>query len=341
MVKMATIKDVAQSAGVSIATVSRVLNGSSSVKPATKAAIQRAIEKLNYHPNALARGLQKKQSKTIGVLFPDATSYYFAEIIRGINNSVQQAGYKIMVSSAHDATDEANTFMSLWKSQQVSGLIVMMPSTRNVNIFTSSQRNIPLILLNTAITDGADITIKIDNYSGALEITRHLINHGHKAIGFIHGAPNNHDSEERYRGYCDALKLADLTTSPYWEFHGNFTENSGYRAVISLLNHPEKPSAIFAANDSMAIGAIEAIRQFSLKVPQDIAIVGFDDISTAQYINPPLTTMNVPVLEMGEQAGNHLIGLLENRRQTSTQNITVPTHLVVRESCGCQRKNNT
>lgn len=338
---MATIKDVAKSAGVSIATVSRVLNGSSNVKTATKIAVQQTIEELNYHPNALARGLQKKQSKTIGVLFPDATSYYFAEIIRGINNSVQQSGYKIMVSSAHDAADEANAFLSLWKSQQVSGLIVMMPSTHNVNLINSSQRKIPLILLNTAITDGADITIKIDNYSGAMEITRHLINHGHKEIGFIHGAPNNHDSEERYRGYCDALKLAGLTTSSYREFHGNFTENSGYRAALSLLNHREKPSAIFAANDSMAIGAIEAARQLSLKVPQDVALVGFDDISTARYINPPLTTMNVPVLEIGELAGNHLIDRLANNQQANPQNIVVPTRLVVRESCGCHRNSNT
>ncbi|NQT97026.1 MAG: LacI family DNA-binding transcriptional regulator [Candidatus Marinimicrobia bacterium] len=335
---MATIKDVAKSAGVSIATVSRVLNGSANVKQATRDAIQRTIQELNYMPNALARGLQKKQSKTIGVLFPDATSYYFAEIIRGINTCIQQAGYRIVVSSAHDAADEANVFLSLWKSQQVSGMIVMMPSTHNATIFNSTQRSIPLILLNTAITDGADITITIDNYQGAKEITKHLIEHGHQAIGFIHGAPNNHDSEERYRGYQDALNEGNLTRSSHLEFHGNFTENSGYRAVISLLNQSEKPTAIFAANDAMAIGAVEAARQLSLQVPQDIAIVGFDDISTARYINPPLTTMNVPVLEIGEMAGNHLIRLLEDNRQVVTREITVPVHLVVRESCGCPKE---
>lgn len=334
---MATIKDVAKSAAVSIATVSRVLNGSTNVKQSTRDAIQQAIRELNYMPNALARGLQKKKSKTIGILFPDATSYYFSEIIRGINKIIQKSDYRIVISSAHDAADEANTFLSLWKSQQVSGMIVMMPSTHNANLINSTQHKIPLILLNTNITDGADITITIDNYQGAKKITKHLLEHGHRAIGFIHGAPNNHDSAERYRGFCDTITEFNLPVTPYLEFHGNFTENSGYRATISLLNQSNKPTAIFAANDAMAIGAVEAARQLSLQVPDDIAIAGFDDISTARYINPPLTTINVPVFNIGEIAGKHIINLLNNNSCISTDRIMVPVSLVVRESCGCQK----
>jgi len=334
---MATIKDVAKQSGVSIATVSRVINGSVKVKPETREAVLRTIKELNYTPNAIAQGLQKKKTNTIGVLFPDATSYYFAEIIRGINNYVRQNGYQIVVSSSHDAIDEAETFQTLLKSSQVSGMILMMPSIHNKQILNSNIKDIPTILLNTNIDTPESVTIVIDNYTGAKEATAHLISHGHRKIGFIHGAPNNFDSQERYRGYLDALRDGKLQPDKRYEFHGDFTENSGFIGGMELFGSENRPTAIFVANDAMAIGVIEAARRMSLKVPDDVAIIGFDDIPTGKYIYPPLSTVNVPTRKVGEIAGAQIVKMLTTpEKSIKNKRITIPVSLQLRESCGCQ-----
>ena len=338
---MSTIKDVAKRSGVSIATVSRVINESEKVKPSTRKIVLKAIQELNYVPSAIAQGLQKKHTNTIGVIFPDATSYYFAEIIRGINNRVREEGYHIVVSSSHSAEDEAKTFLTLLKSRQVCGMIIMMPSIHNEEVLNSYIRDVPAILLNTEIETLESVTIVIDNYQGARGVTQHLVDHGHTKIGFIHGAPQNYDSQERYRGFLDALRVNGLKHSSSLESQGNFTENGGFQAALELLDKPVRPTAIFAANDAMAIGAIEAARQLSLQVPEEIAIVGFDDVSTAKYMSPPLTTVNVPVLKIGQIAGDHMIALLSGKAsEEQRRKVVVPVTLIVRESCGCARKQN-
>jgi len=339
---MTTIKDVAKKAGVSIATVSRVINGNTNVRAQTRENVTKAIEELNYTPSAIAQGLQKKVTKTIGVIFPDASSYYFAEIIRGINRYLQKHAYQVVVSSSHDAEDEAKTFFSLVNGRQVDGVILMMPSIHNAEVINSHIRDLPAVLLNTEINTPESVTLVIDNYQGAYEATIHLVEHGHTKIGFIHGSRNNYDSEERYRGYLNALAEAGIAPDKDLETRGKFIENSGFEAARALMEQENRPTAIFAANDAMAIGAIEAAKRLSLDIPNDVAIVGFDDISTARFISPSLTTVNVPVLKIGQLAGEYLLKQLRGEAKEERDQIAVvPVNFVRRESCGCPPNHHT
>jgi len=333
---MTTIKDVARQAGVSIATVSRVINGNDNVRQTTREAVLKAVESLNYTPSALAQGLQKKQTQTIGILFPDASSYYFAEIIRGINHYVRHHGYQIVVSSSHDAEEEAETLNTLLKSRQVDGVILMMPSVHNVDSLSIYLQDVPAVLLNTEIEFPDSVTICPDNYYGAYQATMHLIEHGHTRLGILYGSPQNYDSQERYRGFTDALETSGITHRKEYEAKGDFSEHTGYQAARNILNQPERPTALFAANDAMAIGAMESAKQLGLQVPSDLAVCGFDDISTARYMSPPLTTVSVPVFHIGQTAGKQLLAELQGDSvEENPERQTIQVELVLRESCGC------
>ncbi len=333
---MANITDVAKKAGVSIATVSRVINGNTNVRENTKQTVLKAISDLNFTPNINAQGLQKKITKTIGLIFPDASSYYFAEIIRGISSRLRKEGYHIIVASSHDEEDEVNTLISLLKSGRVDGMILMMPSIQNVNVFKDSLVHTPVVYLSTGINTSQSTTVVLDNYQAAKDITEHLIWHGHKRIAFIHGAPRNFDSMERYNGYVDTMKNHNFEVSKTLESHGNFTEASGFKSAMELLNQKVRPTAIFAANDAMAIGTIEAAKRLSLKIPDNIAVVGFDDISTAQYIDPALTTVKVPVYKVGQIVGRSLFNqLTDGKKNIIEEKIVIPLKVLIRKSCGC------
>jgi LacI family transcriptional regulator len=332
---MANIKDVAKLAAVSTATVSRVINGSTNVKPVTRERVIEAIKVLKFTPNISAQGLQKKSTRTIGLIFPDATSSYFAEIIRGIANQIRKLDYHIVIASSHDEEDELETLATLLKSGRVDGMILMMPIVRNIDLLTSALKEVPSVFLNTNIKTVKSTRIVIDNYQGAKSITEHLIQHGHSQIAFIHGTKHNYDSEKRYLGYADVMKKAGFELNSKFEVWGNFTEDSGFQSALDLLKYSPGPTAIFAANDSMAIGAIEAARTLSLKVPEDIAIIGFDDIPTARYVNPSLTTVHVPTYKIGKIAAFELYNQLSNKSYQPNDKIVIPLQLVVRESCGC------
>ncbi len=333
---MANIKDVALHAGVSIATVSRVINNSDKVRPQTREKVLKAIKALDFMPNFNAQGLQKKVTRTIGLIFPDASSYYFAEIIRGVSNRLKKVGYQIIVASSHDEEDEVRTLISLLHSGRVDGMVLMLPSIQNVNVFNSSLGETPVVYLSTGITTPKTTTVVIDNYQGAKDITSHLIDHGHQKIGFIHGSPYNYDSQERYRGYRQALREREMEHSILYEAHGHFNEATGFKCALDLLGQNSRPTAIFAANDAMAIGAIEAARRLDLRVPDDVAIVGFDDISTAQYIEPALTTVTVPSYDVGKVVGQCLLNKLNNQPEECTESqIVIPLKLKRRKSCGC------
>ena len=333
---MATIKDVAKKAGVSIATVSRVINNSPKVSEKTRQRVLEVIRELNFMPNIIAQGLQTKRTNTIGLIFPDATSYYFAEIIRGIIGVVQKQKYHVVISSSHDENDELRTLISMLQSGRVDGMVLMMPTITDSKFLKHTLKNFPVVFVCTNIKTGKSTSVIIDNFNGAKKVTSHLIEHGHRRIGFIHGSPNNFDSRERYRGYLSALANAGISKSELYEARGNFTEQSGFNAAMELFSQPSPPTAIFAANDSMAIGAIEAAKRLSLNVPNDVAIVGFDDISTSRYVEPALTTVRVPVFEVGEIVGKIILKHLSGEGGSVEEKIVIPVELVVRKSCGCK-----
>ena len=333
-----TIKEVARSAGVSVATVSRVMNDSGPVRAELRLRVQDVARDLRYVPHGAAKSLITNKTSTIGVLLPDLHGEFFSELIRGIDQAARARGYHLLVSSSHSDRSEIAAALGVMRGR-VDGLILMSPDDAGgapghapVANFGAS---VPVLLLNCPAGEGSCGALDIDNYGGARAMMRHLLALGHRRIAFISGGGHNHDAHERRRGYRDALHDAGVRRLTGWEIPGDFTEAAGYDAVARLLRLRTRPTAVFAANDSMAIGAMSALQERGLRIPQDVAVGGFDDIPTARYMTPPLTSVRVPITQLGAHAMNRLLTALQTPTLAPARRQEVlPTTLVVRRSCG-------
>ena len=332
---MATIKDVAREANVSVATVSRVFNDSGPVSEGTRTRIREVAARLRYSPNGAARSLITNRSSTIGVLLPDLYGEFFSEVIRGMDQAAQPSGYHLLVSSSHDAKDEIEAALRAMRGR-VDGLIVMSPHLDAPSLVANVPPTLPIVLLNCAVTgDGYD-ALTIENQRGAYAMVQHLIALGHRSIAMITGANGNYDATERLLGYRRAMTDAGIAVPQSWEIAGDFTESAGFRAVTTLLAMPNRPTAVFAANDAMAIGALSALRDAGVRVPDDVAVVGFDDIPLARYMSPPLSSVHVAIAELGTQAVRTLVHAIDCKNEHSRSHHRLPTTLVIRKSCGSQ-----
>jgi LacI family transcriptional regulator len=331
-----TIRDVAREAGVSVATVSRVLNASGPVGEETRQRILSIASRLRYTPDGAARSLITRRTNTLGVLLPDLYGEFFSEVIRGIDPTAQRAGYHILVSRAHNEKRELEAAMRAMRGR-VDGLVVMSPDIDAEALVANLPDDCPVVLLNCVVEGGQFDSLNIDNYGGSYAMVNHLVGLGHTRIAFIAGHERNHDAAERLRGYRAAMANARLKRNAEWERRGDFTEESGYRAAIALAGMSERPTAIFAANDSMAVGALSGLREAGLRVPDDVAVAGFDDIPIARYLSPPLTSVHVAISELGERATRTLLHAIEGKNQHEKEQATLPTTLVIRQSCGSTR----
>jgi LacI family transcriptional regulator len=330
---VATIKDVAREAGVSVATVSRVFNDSGPVSDETRQRIREAAALLRYVPNGVARSLITSKTHTLGVLLPDLYGEFFSEVIRGMDHAAQRSGYHLIVSSSHDAKQEIEKAILAMRGR-VDGLIAMSPHLDAASLIANVPSTLPIVLLNCALPgDGYD-ALTIENRNGAYAMVRHLISLGHRSIAMITGGSGNYDALERLRGYRKAMRDAGIEPPNEWELPGDFSEVSGYRAVATLLALNPRPTALFAANDSMAIGALSALREVGLRVPEDIAVAGFDDIPLARYMSPPLTSVHVDIAELGAQAITTLLHAVVNKNAHLRRHQRLATTLVIRQSCG-------
>lgn len=330
---MATIKDVAREAGVSVATVSRVLNSSGPVSKPVAERIRQVTAELRYVPHSGARSLITARTNTLGVLLPDLYGEFFSELIRGMDRAAQARGYHLLLSSAHSAKPEIESAMRAMRGR-IDGMIVMSPHLDARTLFENLPGNVPAVLLSCAMRDERYPVLTIDNVGGAHAMVMHLAALGHSRIAHIGGGRGNHDADERQRGYLKALRDAGLDRNPELEIDGDFTETSGYTAAQVLLALPAPPTAIFAANDAMAVGVLSALHEAGKRVPADISVVGFDDVPLARYLNPPLTSVHVPIDEMGERAANRLIAAIAGDPIPRRRHERLPTQLVVRASCG-------
>jgi LacI family transcriptional regulator len=329
-----TIKDVAEKAGVSIATVSRVFNNSDQVTQRTIDLVRKIARELNYFPNASARSLIRKKSDTFGMILPDMYGEFFSELIRGADKTAQKNSYNLLLSSSHNNHEEIVEALNVMKGR-VDGIVMMSPLIDAHMLHENLPKTLPIILLHCDVQDNAFDSITIDNYSSALRIVKHLINHGHERIAIIKGARGNYESAQRLRGYRDALTRAGYSVNPSYELDGEFSEESAYDAIRKLLVSKVLPTAVFASNDSMAIGALRAFHDNGITVPDDIALVGFDDIPISRYIKPSLTTVHVPINEMGVLAIERLMNAVEEKNSITKEQIVFPTQISIRESCGC------
>lgn len=343
--RSATIKDVARRAGVSVATVSRVMNGTAPVLAHTRERILTAARELHFTPNASARSLSTRRTTALGVVLPDLHGEFFSELLRGLDRVAQQHGRHLLVSSSHhDPHGIAAALRAM--HGRVDGLIVMAPDVAASALAESLPRNLPTVLVNCAersdATDDVPSRIRmlgVDNVGGAMAMVRHLASLGHRRIGFVAGAPDNADARERLIGYERAMEELGLEAPSRYRSCGDFSEESGWRATQSLLDASPRPTAIVAANDMMALGALRAARERGLDVPGDVSVAGFDDIPTARYVTPPLTTVRVDVESLGARAASLLLALMtategETSPSPRTRREVLPGVLVTRDSCG-------
>jgi LacI family transcriptional regulator len=322
-----TIHDVAARAGVSVATVSRVLNRKEIVREETTNQVLAAAKSLRYVPNIAARSLSIRRSQTIGIVLPDVHGEFFSEVIRGIDVAARKGGYHILVSGSHSDIGEMGEVLEAMHGR-VDGLVVMAPDVAIDALREQLPRDLPMVLLNSS--DERHPAITIDNYGGARAMMRHLRDLGHTRIAFICGPGANADARERLRGYRQAMRGLERM-----EIAGDFTEDAGHEAVKQILARDPRPTAIFAANDSMAVGALSALRDAGIDVPARMSVAGFDDVPIARYVNPPLTTIRVDIAELGRRAFAVLVDVLAHPR-SRVQRERIDTSLVVRKSSAKQ-----
>jgi LacI family transcriptional regulator len=327
-----TIYTIATQAGVSIATVSRALNNGPRVSEATRARILRIAQELGYQPSASARNLAMNTTETLALVLPQISGPYFSEFIRGAEGVARQCQYHLLIYSSFDL-DGDDPLLRLLPTRTDGAILGTFSSTHDY-IRELQRHNFPFLLFGHFAPNLALNTINPDNQNGAHLLTQHLIEHGYRRIGFVRGPEYRAHSGERLHGYQRALQAAGIPFQVELTAQGDFDEASGYAAAQQLLALPQPPRAIFAANDQMAIGVLAAATLRGLQVPNDLAVVGFDDIPAAKYLHPPLTTVNLSIFEQGETAIRLLLQLIAEPEQ-APQAITIPTSLVIRRSCGC------
>ncbi len=330
--RAATIRDVASAAGVSVATVSRVLNGSGHVTSVTRNAVQQAVARLAYVPDSAARSLSTRNTQCIGVVLPDLYGEFFSELIRGIDRAVRTRGLHLLISCSHEDAAEARAALEAMRGR-VDGLLVMSPHLDGKVLAASLPPSMPTVLMNSQIDADRCSTINIDNDGGAGAMVRHLIGRGHRRIAHIAGPEDNLDAQSRLTGYLHALEELLPGSTPQ-VLRGDFTEESGYRAGRHLVSLSERPDAVFAANDMMAVGCLFALSEAGVAVPDEIALAGFDDVPIARFVTPPLTTVRIRIAELGELALERLVTAIQSGSADKATRQTLRTELVVRGSCG-------
>ena len=324
----ATIEMVALAAGVSASTISRVLNGTAAVSELKTQAIKEAIAKLGFVPNPMARGLAGGRTFSIGVVTQAVDSPFYGAALRGIEEALDPPGYRPLFVSGNWNPDAEARCIDMLRSRRVDGIIVLTGRLPD-QALKATAKILPVVVTGRALKAPGLYALKFDNFEGARLATQHLIQFGHRSIGFITGEPDHPDSMERLGGYRAALRAAGIAFDPLLVVPGEYHEVSGMLAVERLLSRPKIVTAIFAANDQMAFGAALGLRRRSLRVPDDISLVGFDDLPTSQFASPPLSTVHQPAYELGRLAAAAMLDLLGG--VTPTAQVPQP-RFVARES---------
>jgi LacI family transcriptional regulator len=323
-----TLEMVAQRAGVSPSTVSRILNGTAVVSAEKRTAVDEAVAKLGFVPNPVARGLAGGRTLSIGVVSQAIDSPFYGAALRGIEMELDAAGYSPLFMSGHWHADEETRCIDVLKSRRVDGLIVLTGRLAD-SALRSAARSLPVVVTGRHLKAGNLLSMDFDNREGERLAAQHLIELGHRRIAFISGDPEHPDAVDRLQGYRSAIEAAGLRFDPALVLAGNFTEHSGLLAAERLLDSRTRFSAILAANDQMAFGAALGLHRRGRRVPDDVSLVGFDDVAGSLYMVPPLTTVHNPIQEIGQLAARAMLSLLAGERPV----IEVPApRLIVRES---------
>lgn len=333
--RSATIKDVAAYAGVSVATVSAVINNNKYVSPDLTLRVHKSISALDYELNSLAQGLKKRTSQTIGLIISDITNPFFTSVVRGVEDVANAHNYSLILGNTDEDQQKEMSYMRLLESKRTDGMIVAHHMAGNYGYLRSwLTHQFPLVNIDCIPADFNADAVVIDNVAGAHWAVEHLISLGHKRIGIVSGIPGLTTTEERLAGYRQALAEHEIPYDPSLMAEGSSRINGGEQAVMHLLTQrTPRPSALFVTNGLMVIGALQAIARMGLRCPEDIALVGFDDFELAAVMRPRLTTVRQPTYEIGQKAAQLLFHRIE-QHDAAPQIIRLQPQFIIRESCG-------
>ncbi len=338
---MVTIKDVARMAKVSPSTVSRVISDSKSISEPTKERVRAAMKELGYHPNVIARSLIRRSSQALGVVLSRSaesafSNPFFAEILRGISKVTQRCQYSLVLATAENYKEEARQCLQMVMERRVDGVIILASRVNDQLIENLSETEHPFVVVGRVDGDQHHYAVNNDNIQAAYSAVRHLLNLGHKKVAFLNGPVEYTFCQDRYQGYVMAFREFGLTVDERYICHAENLHADGYKYSQQLLQLKPQPTAIFVADDLMVIGAYRAIKEAKLVIPDDIAVVGFNDDAFTNLLDPPLTTIRIPIYEMGKAAAETIIAVLNGDQVIPPQRI-LSSELLIRDSCGAKR----
>ena len=330
---MAGISDIAKKAGVSIVTVSRVINNNRNVNDATRARVLKVIKELNYHPSRVAKRLRSKcvSGNLLGVLIPDIQNPFYVDVLRGIEEVAYKNNYAIIMCNFSQDKKKENLYLDILQSESIDGLIAAPANEKDSEVIKLVKEGLPIVCVDRELT-GVDVdVVLVNNREGAFAAVDYLIKSGYKRIAFISGLEQLPSSQYRVQGYKEALKANGIDFLPELVRFSDSKHENGKEICEELLRLPTPPDAIFTGNNLITLGALEAIHKKGLKIPQEVAVVGFDDMNWANSLNPPLTAVRQPAYEIGKRAGELLIQRIDDPKRPAIQMI-LNTELVVRKS---------
>lgn len=336
---MSSIKEVARLAGVSIATVSRVINNRGSVKKETAEKVWEAVRLLNYQPNLLAQSLRSQQSKLLGLIVPDIESPVFARLAKYLEEMASKKGYSLIFCNTNDDPEKEKNYLAILIRRRVEGIIFSRVSDESLLFKTPQLSKIPYVVLDRTLEKEEAPTIKLDNYTAGVLAASHFLNLGHKKFACLAGPLKIKICRERFYGFFDTLEEKGINLRENFIEEGNFKIEEGKEAMNKILSLSpfEQPTAVFSMNDLMAIGAMQAIKERGLSIPGDISVIGLDNIPLCDVVSPPLTTIAQPFDEMAKEGINLLLKLVEGKKIRKTT-ILIKPKLVIRNSTAPPKK---
>lgn len=333
---MVDIKMVAERAGVSASTVSRALSGNVVVSPETKERVLRAAKELNYQPNVLAKSLKEGRSKTIGLFLPNLHNLIFPAAIRGITEVAKRHGYVLVLLNTDEDLVTEKLYIENLRRRLVDGFIFTTATASSNHILELKEQGYPVVLMVRSLNDEID-TVLIDNYTGGYQATRFLLERGYRKIAIINGTLELELYRDRFRGYQSALAEVGLPLDDKLIFHDTKGWEDGYQAILEMLDQGEMPEAVFATSDPKALGVIKALKERGLKVPEDVAVIGYDNLDVSELMDPPLTTMAQPFYEAGTKAAERLMELIDKKSQVAPAVEKLVPQLLIRQSVGTRK----
>lgn len=324
---MATIRDVARRAGVSVATVSRVLNNNPKVKPPLRTRVEQAMQELSYQPSALARGMRSQTAQVIGLILPDIGNPFFTSLARAIEDAAHESGYGLLLCNSDEDPDKEQRYADILLAQRVAG-VILIPASMDL-CEPLQTRDIPLVCVARPIPECPVDTVLLDSKSGSRMVTRHLIELGHRRIGLIVGLRDAIVSQERFQGFKRTLEDAGIPFDPDLVRYGSLTEDGGYQKALELLESQPHPTALFVTNNDMALGALRAIQARGIQVPHDLSVASFGDMPCFSLFRPSLTVVQQPVYELGLEAANLLLRRIRGKAPPSHVLMRLAPNLVV------------